>query len=73
VYIPRRDTSSRLAALAGGRVFPGYLHLARFRAHEDDEEYRIQVASRDAGHRRCGHAGHDMNMPPPLSGVNDLG
>jgi Uncharacterized conserved protein (COG2071) len=35
VYIPRRDTSSRLAALAGGRLFPGYLHLARFRAHED--------------------------------------
>ena len=30
VYIPRRDTSSRLAALAGGRLFPGYLHLARF-------------------------------------------
>ena len=47
VYIPRRDTSSRLAALAGGRLFPGYLHLARFRAREDDEGYRIQVGSRD--------------------------
>ena len=47
VYIPRRDTSSRLAALAGGRLFPGYLHLARFRAHEDGEGYQIQVASRD--------------------------
>jgi hypothetical protein len=47
VYIPRRDTSSRLAALAGGRLFPGYLHLARFRAREDGEGYRIQVASRD--------------------------
>jgi hypothetical protein len=47
VYIPRRDTSSRLAALAGGRVFPGHLHLARFRAREDDEGFRIQVASRD--------------------------
>ncbi len=32
VYIPRRDTSSRLAALAGGRLFPGWQHLAQFRA-----------------------------------------
>jgi hypothetical protein len=47
VYIPRRDTSSRLAALAGGRLFPGYLHLARFRASEDAGRYRMQVASRD--------------------------
>jgi hypothetical protein len=47
VYIPRRDTSSRLAALAGGRLFPGYLHLARFNASEDDRGYRVQVASRD--------------------------
>ncbi len=47
VYIPRRDTSSRLAALAGGRVFPGYLHLARFRAREDAGGYRVEVDSRD--------------------------
>ncbi len=47
MYIPRRDTSSRLAALAGGRLFPGHLHPARFRAREDAEGYRIQVASRD--------------------------
>lgn len=47
VYIPRRDTSSRLAALAGGRLFPGYLNLARFRTREDEDGYRVQVASRD--------------------------
>jgi hypothetical protein len=47
VYIPRRDTSSRLAALAGGRLFPGYLHLGRFRTREDAGDYRVQVASRD--------------------------
>lgn len=47
VYIPRRDTSSRLAALAGGRLFPGYLNLARFRTREDDDGYRVQAASRD--------------------------
>src|SRR5215469_287936 len=47
VYIPRRDTSSRLAALAGGRLFPSHLHLARFQADEDGGRYRIAVASRD--------------------------
>jgi hypothetical protein len=47
VYIPRRDTSSRLAALAGGRLFPGYLHLARFGVRENGGGYRIEVASRD--------------------------
>jgi hypothetical protein len=47
VYIPRRDTSSRLAALAGGRLFPGYLHLARFGTREDGGSYRVEVASRD--------------------------
>jgi hypothetical protein len=47
VYIPRRDTSSPLAALAGGRLFPGYQHLARFRADEDGQTYRVRVRSRD--------------------------
>ncbi len=30
VFIPRRDTSSRLNALAGGRLFPGEHHHAHF-------------------------------------------
>jgi uncharacterized protein YqjF (DUF2071 family) len=30
VYIPRRDTSSRLNSLAGGRIFTGTHHLADF-------------------------------------------
>src|SRR5687767_7260771 len=30
VYVPRRDTSSRLNSLAGGRLFPGVHHLANF-------------------------------------------
>lgn len=47
VYVPRRDTSSRLAALAGGRLFPGPQHLARFRVEEAAGRYRIEVASRD--------------------------
>lgn len=47
VYIPRRDTSSRLASLLGGRAFPGWQHHARFDVHEDAGRYRIEAASRD--------------------------
>jgi len=47
VYIPRRDTSSRLAVAAGGRLFPGRQHPARFRVQEDAGRYQIEVTSRD--------------------------
>ena len=47
VYIPRRDTSSRLNALAGGVVFPGEHNLARFEIDERDGEYRIAMQSED--------------------------
>ena len=47
VYIPRRDTSSRLGALLGGRVFSGWQHRAGFRVEEGDGSYRIEVSSDD--------------------------
>lgn len=47
VYIPRRDTSSRLVALLGGRTFPGWHHLAHFRAEEGDGNYRVRINSGD--------------------------
>ncbi|HEU5001635.1 MAG TPA: DUF2071 domain-containing protein [Actinomycetota bacterium] len=47
VYIPRRDTSSRLAAALGGRAFPGWQHLAAFRVEESPDRYRIQIDSKD--------------------------
>jgi hypothetical protein len=47
VYIPRRDTSSRTIALLGGRVFPGWHHLADFNVHEREGYYRIAMNSRD--------------------------
>lgn len=47
VYIPRRDTSSRLVALLGGRLFPGWQHLADFDVHEQDGRCRIGVKSHD--------------------------
>lgn len=47
VYIPRRDTSSLLNALVGGRVFPGVHHRATFRTQETDASYRIEMESLD--------------------------
>ena len=47
VYIPRRDTSSRLNALAGGRLFPGVHHHAQFRVQEREGHYSVILDSDD--------------------------
>jgi hypothetical protein len=47
VYIARRDSSSRLNTLLGGRLFPGVMHHARFDVHETDERLQIGVQSDD--------------------------
>lgn len=47
VYIPRRDTSSRLNTLVGGRLFPGVHHHARFKVHENDDFYSVALDSSD--------------------------
>lgn len=47
VYIPRRDTSSRLNSLAGGRVFPGVHHLAKFTVNEGNGNYEVAFVSDD--------------------------
>jgi hypothetical protein len=47
VFIPRRDTSSRLQALAGGKLFPGSQSLADFQVNERDETFELKMRSRD--------------------------
>ncbi len=47
VFIPRRDTSSRLNALAGGTIFPGVHHLADFRVNESNGNYNVTFSSDD--------------------------
>ena len=47
VYIPRRDSSSTLNVLAGGRIFTGVHHHARFDVRETDREFHIDIASDD--------------------------
>lgn len=57
VYIPRRDTDSMLATLAGGRIFPGMHHHARFKVEEDVRQVRVVMKS-DDGEVRVRVAGH---------------
>lgn len=43
VFIPRRDTSSRINALVGGRVFPGVHHHSQFNVEDSGGRCRINV------------------------------
>ena len=47
VFIPRRDTSSALQALVGGRIFPGLHHRADFDAVERGDKFQLKMRSRD--------------------------
>ncbi len=47
IFIPRRDTSSRITAAVGGKIFPGEHHHALFRVVEGDGRYRIALDSDD--------------------------
>ncbi|WP_164835790.1 DUF2071 domain-containing protein [Actinacidiphila soli] len=47
VYIPRRDTASRLNAWAGGRIFPGEHGRADFEVHETPDRVRVAYATWD--------------------------
>jgi hypothetical protein len=47
VFIPRRDTSSKLNSLAGGNIFPGIHHLAEFTVNESEGNYEVGFISDD--------------------------
>ena len=47
VFIPRRDTSSRLNTMVGGRLFPGVHHHAAFQVDERDDPFRVELNSDD--------------------------
>ena len=71
VFIPRRDTSSRLNTLVGGRLFPGVHNHAAFQVREQDDQYRIELNSDD----RRTHLlveGHVAQELPPNSVFKSL-
>lgn len=47
VFVPRRDTDSRLAALAGGRLFPGEQHAACFEVRDEEDRIDFRMSSQD--------------------------
>lgn len=72
VYIPRRDTSSRLYAFLGGRVFPGEHHHARFQVIETNDRFKVSVDS-DDGRAHISVAGQLTEHLPDKSVFRSLG
>ena len=62
VYIPRRDTSSLINHLGGGRLFPGLHHYATFDVRDDGNAIDLKMQANDgsvAVHVR-GHVGERL-------------
>jgi hypothetical protein len=64
VYIPRRDSGSRLNTLVGGRLLPGEHHLARFAVAETPERLDVAFEARDGSAR----VDVGVDVVPELSG-----
>lgn len=47
VFIPRRDTNSRMNHLAGGRLFPGEHHYAHFAVQDSGQQIDLRMKSKD--------------------------
>lgn len=47
VYIPRRDTSSRVNSLVGGKLFPGVHHFSDFSVNEDARVFKVGFKNND--------------------------
>lgn len=45
VFVPRRDTDSRLNSILGGRVFPGVQHYSEFRVTDLDGRIAMRIES----------------------------
>lgn len=71
VYIPRRDTNSRLNVLVGGRLFPGTHHLAKITITDDTKRIGMELASRD-GSTNVGVAASTTDHIPDNSVFADV-
>jgi hypothetical protein len=47
VFIPRRDTNSLIATLAGGRLFPGEHHHSEFQISDDGDSIVFTMKAKD--------------------------
>ena len=71
VFIPRRDTDALLNRLAGGRLFPGEHHAARFAVAEHKGHIDLAMESRD-GKVRLQVAGEETQSLPASSCFQSL-
>jgi hypothetical protein len=71
VFVPRRDTDSRLVTLLGGRVFPGVHHHATFDVAEGDGRYAVAMR-RDDGDALVRDAGERTDALPRGSVVESV-
>jgi hypothetical protein len=71
VFIPRRDTGSRLNSFAGGRIFPGEHHHASFAVSDDGQNIDLAMQS-DDGKISVRVAGQASDSLPASSCFNSL-
>lgn len=71
VFISRRDTSSQINQMLGGRVFPGEHYAAHFEVKESGPEVALKVRSDDA-EVKVEIAGRVVDSLPPTSVFTDL-
>lgn len=74
VFIPRRDTSSRLNAWAGGRLFPGLHRRARFDIRETVDDFYVSMTSVDDSARVLvqGHLAAELPAGSIFSSVAEV-
>jgi hypothetical protein len=71
VFIPRRDTGSLVSRLAGGRVFPGEHHAAKFSIVDVGGHVELSMQSRD-GAVSVKVVGNETDSLPPSSRFSSL-
>jgi len=63
VFVPRRDTNSRLNTLLGGRLFPGVHHHAHFQTKEKNGRFRVEMNSHDGAVHIAVHGCRAATLP----------
>lgn len=72
VYIPRRDTDSRINAFAGGRLFPGVHHHTSFQVSDGDGRISLLAKAKDYQKPLVALEAQETNVFPTTSVFSDL-
>jgi uncharacterized protein YqjF (DUF2071 family) len=63
VYIPRRDTNSRVSTVVGGRLFPGEHHPASFEVRDAGGRIALSMRSKDRSVRVSVSGAEGRSLP----------